>query len=150
MDNILYSSDTQKAKCQRIVENTVRECNRVLESWKLNKSKTTSYEDVISLIGSYLTRFIRKEFNITSGFKISNYSPLCVIENYKVLKLSISETTYYRYLPQMIELKKVMDNFDYEGLNKTIELENFIQTKNSKPVNSLVDINFDNIKNIKF
>jgi hypothetical protein len=151
MDAVVYGSDAQKVKCKHIVENTIRECNRVLESWAENKNKITTYDDIISLVNSYMTRFIRKEFNIKNGFKVSDYSPLCTIENKKIIKISLSDITrYYRYLPSMTYLAKYLETFDFVSFNKTLELEKFIETNDSKPIESLSDINFDDIRNIKF
>jgi hypothetical protein len=151
MDATVYGSDSQKVKCKHIVENTIRECNRVLEAWKPNKNKITTYDDIISLINSYMTRFIRKEFDLKNGFKISDYSPLCTIENNKIVKISLSNLTgYYRYVHSMSYLAKYLETFDFETFNKTLELEKFIETNQPKPIESLSDINFDDIKNIKF
>ena len=151
MDAVVYGSDAQKVKCKHIVENTIRECNRVLESWKTNKNKITTYDDIISLINSYMTRFIRKEFDIRNGFKVSDYSPLCTIDGCKIVKISLSDLTrYYRYIPSMTYLAKYLETFDFEAFNKTLELEKLIETNETKPIESLSDINFDDIRNIKF
>jgi hypothetical protein len=151
MDAVVYGSDAQKVKCKHIVENTVRECNRVLESWKANKHKITTYDDIISLVNSYMTKFIRKEFDIKNGFKVSDYSPLCTIDGCKIIKISLSDLTrYYRYVPSMTYLAKYLETFDFEAFNKTLELEKFIETNQPKPIESLSDINFDDIRNIKF
>ena len=151
MDAVVYGSDAQKIKCKHIVENTIRECNRVLESWKTNKNKITTYDDIISLINSYMTRFIRKEFDIRNGFKVSDYSPLCTIDGCKIIKISLSDLTrYYRYVPSMTYLAKYLETFDFEAFNKTLELEKLIETNETKPIESLFDINFDDIRNIKF
>jgi hypothetical protein len=151
MDAVVYGSDAQKVKCKHIVENTIRECNRVLESWKANKYKITTYDDIISLVNSYMTRFIRKEFDVKNGFKVSDYSPLCTIDGCKILKISLSDVTrYYRYVPSMTYLAKYLETFDFEAFNKTLELEKFIETNQPKPIESLSDINFDDIRNIKF
>ncbi len=151
MDAVVYGSEAQKVKCKHIVENTIRECNRVLESWKTNKNKITTYDDIISLINSYMTRFIRKEFDIRNGFKVSDYSPLCTIDGCKIVKISLSDLTrYYRYVPSMTYLAKYLETFDFEAFNKTLELEKFIETNKTKTIESLSDINFDDIRNIKF
>ena len=151
MDAVVYGSDAQKIKCKHIVENTIRECNRVLESWKANKHKITTYDDIISLVNSYMTKFIRKEFDIRNGFKVSDYSPLCTIDGCKIVKISLSDLTrYYRYVPSMTYLAKYLETFDFEAFNKTLELEKLIETNEPKPIESLSDINFDDIRNIKF
>jgi hypothetical protein len=151
MDAVVYGSDAQKVKCKHIVENTIRECNRVLESWKANKHKITTYDDIISLVNSYMTKFIRKEFDIRNGFKVSDYSPLCTIDGCKIVKISLSDLTrYYRYVPSMTYLAKYLETFDFEAFNKTLELEKLIETNETKPIESLSDINFDDIRNIKF
>lgn len=151
MDNDLSRHKTQE-KYRRIVENTIRECNRVIDSWETHSKKTTTYDDYISLLNSYLTKFIRHEFNYKNGFKISNYSPLCYVENNKIVKISLSELTssYYRYSLTLTELKQYLDNFNFNEFNKKLELEKFVQTNDYKPINHLSDISFDDIKKIKF
>ena len=151
MDAVVYGSDSQKVKCKHIVEYTIRECNRVLEVWKENKNKITTYDDIISLVNSYMTKFIRKEFDIKNGFKVSDYSPLCTIENNKIIKISLSDVTrYYRYVPSMTYLAKYLETFDFEAFNKTLELEKLIEINQPKRIESLSDIKFDDIRNIKF
>jgi hypothetical protein len=98
-----------------------------------------------------MTKFIRKEFDIKNGFKVSDYSPLCTIDGCKIIKISLSDLTrYYRYVPSMTYLAKYLETFDFEAFNKTLELEKFIETNQPKPIESLSDINFDDIRNIKF
>ena len=98
-----------------------------------------------------MTKFIRKEFDIKNGFKVSDYSPLCTIENNKIIKISLSDVTrYYRYVPSMSYLAKYLETFDFEAFNKTLELEKLIEINQPKRIESLSDINFDDIRNIKF
>ena len=79
----MYETSHTFNKVDKVREQTVTECNRVFKAWVLNK-KRTIYEDELSLLKSYLTRFIKREYTFHATRRINWYNPLCVVENNRI------------------------------------------------------------------
>jgi hypothetical protein len=145
-----YTIHKDESNCRFIVENTIRECNRVLKSWETQNQQI--HNDNISCLGNhYLTRFIRAKFGYKNGFKISDYSPLYFMRGNRIVRITLSDLTgYYRYRREVDVLKKYLETFDFDAFYKTLELEDALEEPQKKQIDLLSDINFDDIKRIKF
>lgn len=149
MDNYITPMNTDKY--DKIIEQTVIECNRVFKSWVLNKKKTI-WEDEICLVKTYLTRFIKREYSFQAIRRINWFNPLCVVENNRIksISLTISNSDYTEYDRVLNGISKRLQVFDFDSLDKKLRLEEMLVEQKPKEIRHLVDVSFDDIKNIKF
>jgi len=143
-------SDDDKYKF--IIENTVLECNRVLNNWKLNK-KNISYDEKLSLFRTYLAKFFKLKFSwITYNDNIRKYYPLVTIDNWKIINIDFEGEPYRTHHNiHITKLKEICKKFDFIKFNDLNFINNDLQ--NSIENNNLIEISnitFENIENIKF
>lgn len=138
-------------KYDKIIEQTVIECNRVFKSWVLNKKKTI-WEDEICLVKGYLTRFIKREYSFQATRRINWFNPLCVVENNRIKSISLttSNSDYTEYDRVLNGISKRLQVFDFDSLDKKLRLEEMLVEQKPKEIRHLVDVSFDDIMNIKF
>ena len=138
-------------KYDKIIEETITECNRVFEAWVLNKKKTT-YEDNICLIKSYITRLIKREYNYHSIRKISWYNPTCVVvdNRIKMIAMSSSNTYHTEYDRVLNGICERFKTFDFDAFDKNLRIKEMLASDKPKTITYLEEISFDDIKNIKF
>lgn len=151
MDTNIFTTSSMADKIDSIIEQTVTECNRVLQAWVLNGKKTT-YEDELCLIKSYLTRFIKRTYTFKATRRINWFNPLCVVEDNRIKSISMTSanaeyTEYDRVLNMVADRLRT---FDFENFDKKLRLSEMLAEEKPKQINHLVDISFDDIKNIKF
>jgi hypothetical protein len=147
----MYETSHTFNKVDKVIEQTVTECNRVLQAWVLNK-KRTIYEDELSLLKSYLTRFIKREYTFQATRRINWFNPLCVVENNRIKSISLTSantefTEYDRVLNMVSERLKT---FDFDHFDQKLRLEEMLVEQKPKEIRHLVDVSFDDIENIKF
>jgi hypothetical protein len=147
----MYETSHTFNKVDKIIEQTVTECNRVFKAWVLNK-KRTIYEDELSLLKSYLTRFIKREYTFQATRRINWFNPLCVVENNRIKSISLTSantefTEYDRVLNMISERLKT---FDFDHFDQKLRLEEMLVEQKPKEIRHLVDVSFDDIENIKF
>ena len=132
-------ANTERYK--NIVENTVNECNRVLSVWKQER-KTPLYGSEVAMFRGFLSRFVRHEFGHRYGIRISNTNPYCIVRNNKVVGMTIHNipSNSYAYSKEINGLCDYIRAFDFEAFNNKVP----------EVVSELDNINFDEIKNIKF
>ena len=141
------SINTEKYK--RIVENTIIECNRVLDIWQ--REKKTFYGSELSMFRGFLSRFVRHEFNHRLGVRISNTNPYCVVLNNKIVDIRLHSipSNYYAYSQEINGLCDYIKDFDFEDFYKKYKnYEDYLEIKTQ--LSDLDRISFDDIKNIKF
>lgn len=152
MDYLLVASvmEANTEKYKRIVENTIVECNRVLDIWKKER-KTPFYGSELSMFRGYLSRFVRHEFGHKYGIRISNTNPYCVVRDNKIVDITLHNipANYYSYSKELNGLCDYIRSFDFEGFCKRYkDYEEYVEKQSE--VSELEKINFDDIKNIKF
>ena len=132
-------------KYSRIVENTIIECNRILDIWEKEK-KTNLYGSELSMFRGFLSRFVRHEFNHRLGIRITNTNPYCIVRDNKVVGITLHDisSSNYSYSEEINGLCDYIREFDFES---------YYKTRYVKPQTQLSDlekITFNDIKNIKF
>ena len=144
MDNILTDE-----KFESIIKNTVIDTNRVLKLWQENK-KLITYEDKISLVRGNLAKYFKHYF----GWQIykrhlQKYDILPVIDNYLLLKISISLGAFDGRNPHILGLKKALETLNILEISEKYKEPSFIEEiPNTTDLKSLV--NYELITNIKF
>ncbi len=135
----------------KVIEQTVTECNRVLKAWVLNK-KRTIYEDELCLVKSYLTRFIKREYTFHATRRINWFNPLCVVENNRIKSISMTSanTEYTEYDRVLNMISERLKTFDFDHFDQKLRLEEMLVEQKPKEIRHLVDVSFDDIMNIKF
>lgn len=138
-------------KLDNVIKQTVTECNRVLHAWVVNKKKTT-YEDELSLLKSYLTRFIKREFTFQATRRINWFNPLCVVENHRIKSISLTSAIpdYTEYDRVLNAISRRLQTFDFEAFDKELKLKELLTEQTPKAITHLTDVSFDDIRNIKF
>lgn len=138
-------------RLDNVIKQTVIECNRVLHAWVVNQKKTT-YEDELSLLKSYLTRFIKREFTFQATRRINWFNPLCVVENHRIKSISLTSANpdYTEYDRALNAISRRLQVFDFEAFDKELRLKEILTEQTPKDITHLADVSFDDIKNIKF
>lgn len=141
----MFQSYINDDTCGYIIENTITECNRVLNNWKLNEKKI-GYNDKISLFRSYLAEFFKQRYGWqTYNRCIRLYEPLVIIEDYKVIgidfNLNKSNGSPNIYLDALDKYVKRINVLKFSELQ---ELPTYSTTK----VEGLVD--YKKLCNIRF
>lgn len=144
----LINDDT----CKYIIENTIKECNRVLANWKEN-DKTIGYDDKISLFRSYLAKFFKMKFGYGAYNRyIRIYYPLVTINNYRVVNIdfniNLSSSNANAYLHA---LDKYMQKMDVSKFSELHDLRPVTYVDEERPPVSLSSlIDYQTLNNIKF
>jgi hypothetical protein len=147
----MYETSHTFNKIDSVIEQTITECNRVLQAWVLNKKRTT-YEDELCLVKSYLTRFIKREYTFKATRRINWYNPLCIVEDNRIKSISMTSanneyTEYDRVLNMVAERLKT---FDFDHFDQKLRLQEMLVEQKPKEIRHVVDVSFDDIMNIKF
>jgi hypothetical protein len=147
----MYETSHTFNKVDKVIEQTVTECNRVFKAWVLNK-KRTIYEDELSLLKSYLTRFIKREYTFQATRRINWFNPLCVVENNRIKSISLTSanTEYTEYDRVLNMISERLKTFDFDHFDQKLRLEEMLVEQKPKEIRHLVDVSFDDIENIKF
>ena len=147
----MYETSHTFNKIDSVIEQTVTECNRVLQAWVLNKKRTT-YEDELCLVKSYLTRFIKREYSFKATRRINWFNPLCVVENNRIKSISLTSanTEYTEYDRVLNMVSERLKTFDFNHFDKKLRLEEMLVEQKPKEIRHVVDVSFDDIVNIKF
>lgn len=147
----MYETSHTFNKVDKVIEQTVTECNRVFKAWVLNK-KRTIYEDELSLLKSYLTRFIKREYTFQATRRINWFNPLCVVENNRIKSISLTSanTEYTEYDRVLNMISERLKTFDFDHFDQKLRLEEMLVEQKPKEIRQLVDVSFDDIENIKF
>ena len=145
MDNNLIIAE----KFKYIVDNTLSECNRVLDVWAKNSQKV-SYNQQESLFKNYLSKFFRDKY---SPLLYNRYIRRCdfsvIIKDNSISKVSIGQfNSDNPYLQGIIkELNKINKNANIV-LPYNTNVYNKQENINDVKIESLIDYN--KIINIKF
>jgi hypothetical protein len=143
-----------KDKYQRILEYTVMETNRILDSWVTNEKKRATFRDENSAFRSVLNSCFRHEYKEKRReTSIMKYQPHCKIANNMIKSISFASEGigYYRYDNVIHGLITFSQAFDYDAVNeKFIAQQERLAKEKQNEVKSLVDISFDSITSIKF
>lgn len=147
----MYETSHTFNKIDSVIEQTITECNRVLQAWVLNKKRTT-YEDELCLVKSYLTRHIKREYTFKATRRINWYNPLCIVEDNRIKSISMTSanneyTEYDRVLNMVAERLRT---FDFDHFDQKLRLEEMLVEQKPKEIKHLLDVSFDDIMNIKF
>ena len=147
----MYETSHTFNKIDSVIEQTITECNRVLQAWVLNKKRTT-YEDELCLVKSYLTRFIKREYTFKATRRINWHNPLCIVEDNRIKSISMTSanneyTEYDRVLNMVAERLKT---FDFDHFDQKLRLQEMLVEQKPKEIRHVVDVSFDDIMNIKF
>jgi len=147
----MFDTSYTDPRLDKVIKQTVTECNRVLYAWVVNKKRTT-YEDELSLLKSYLTRFIKREFTFQATRRINWFNPLCVVENHRIKSISLSSanTDYTEYDRALNAISRRLQSFDFEAFDKELKLKEMLTEQTPKAITHLTDVSFDDIRNIKF
>jgi hypothetical protein len=147
----MFDTSYTDPRLDKVIKQTVTECNRVLYAWVVNKKRTT-YEDELSLLKSYLTRFIKREFTFQTTRRINWFNPLCVVENHRIKSISLSSSNadYTEYDRTLNAISRRLQSFDFEAFDKELKLKEMLTEQTPKAITHLTDVSFDDIKNIKF
>ena len=139
---------SQNLKYNRVVENTIIECNRVLNIWEKER-KRRFYGSELAMFRGFLSRFVRHEFG--HKFGISNTNPYCIVRNNKVAGITMQNipSNNYSYSSEINGLCDYIKDFDFEDFYKKYKnYEDYLKIKTQ--LSDLDRISFDDIKNIKF
>lgn len=138
-------------KMDKVIEQTVTECNRVFKAWVVNE-RQTSFEDEVCLVKSYLTRFIKREYTFHATRKINWFNPLCVVKDNRIKSISLtSANTEYTEYDRILNLVgERLKTFDFDHFDQKLRLEEMLVEQKPKEIRHLVDVSFDDIMNIKF
>lgn len=139
--------------CKYIIENTIKECNRVLSNWKENQ-KPIGYDEKISLFRSYLARFFKHKFGYGAYNRyIRIYHPLVTINDYKVINIdfniSLSSSNANIYLSSLDKYVKRMDVMKFSDLHDMRPVS-YIEQGPEPPMNISGLIDYKKLQNIKF
>ena len=147
----MFDKQYTDPKLDNVIKQTVTECNRVLHAWVVNEKKTT-YDDELSLLKSYLTRFIKREFTFHATRRINWFNPLCVVENHRIKSISLTSANpdYTEYDRALNAISRRLQTFDFEAFDKELKLKELLTEQTPKVITHLTDVSFDDIRNIKF
>jgi len=139
--------------CKYIIENTIKECNRVLSNWKEN-NKPIGYDEKISLFRSYLARFFKHKFGYGAYNRyIRIYHPLVTINNYMVINIDfnigLSSRDMNVYLNSLNNYVQKMDILKFSELHD-LRPVTYVEKGPEPPFNVSGLINYKSLNNIKF
>ena len=145
MDNNLIIEE----KFKYIVDNTIAECNRVLDVWARNSQKV-SYNQQESLFKNYLSKFFRDKY---SPILYNKYIRRCdfsvIIKENTIFKVSIGGfNSDNSYLHGIITQLNILNKNASIVLPYNTNVYNKQENINDVKIESLIDYN--KIINIKF
>lgn len=140
-------NEITKEKFEDIVKNTVIDCNKSLDNWKINKD-LTKYNDAKSLLRSNLAKYVKYYF----GYQVYNR----YIRKFEILPVISYHTLY--------DIEIILGVYDTENVYikglidaiESVDITNFIYSKeqNKKIEPETIDleslVNYELITNIKF
>ena len=115
METVVQSQQNSD-KYKFIIEETIKETNRVLAHWQNDGRKMMGYDDRLSLCRSHLAKFTKLKFGyLYYNQYIRWHNPLFIIDNNKVIGITFTESsTYTRQITEFITYVK---NFDFVSFN---------------------------------
>jgi len=140
--------------CKYIIENTIKECNRVLNNWVDNEKKI-GYDEKVSLFRSYLAKFFKHKFGYQAYNRyIRSYHPLVTINGKMVINIdfnipigSIRNPNLY-----LVSLHNYVSKMDVLRFSELHDLRpaNYIEQGPEPPFNVGCLIDYQKLNNIKF
>lgn len=136
-------------KFDSIIKNTVIDTNNVLIIWKDNK-KLTTYQDKVSLVRGNLAKYFKHYFGWQVYKRhVQKYDILPVIDDFQLLRISISIGAFSANNQYINGLKESLDKLNIlEIIEKYKEPSLIEDNNNTLELESLV--NYESITNIKF
>lgn len=127
-----------------VVEETIKETNRVLNVWEVSDRHNITYDNIMSLFRSFLAKFFKHKFGwMYYNSEISRCQPIPIIRNNMLIGMSLTDVKGYGIGPKF---KEFIDGYDFIGFNKANPPKEF--KPEEKPISHLVD--YATLSNIKF
>lgn len=152
IDIVKREKDINEIRYKRIIENTVRDTNRVYAIWEASDKKRLTYENFQCVFRSNLSKYFWEEFpSRRRKSVVGKYSPTCHIVDNEIVGIGfygVSMYRYYGFSEVFIGLEEFASKFDYQLFNAK---NRYVVPKITKQeADSVRDISFDSITSIKF